>query len=424
VTVKPPNPPFIAARHHGGSQVPKAIVLHGTVSPDNPGTARNIANWWHGPTSPETSAHYLRDPKETIQCVGDHTVAYHCGYNTGSIGYEFCDEQVGPATRWQDSDSQAILKGAAKDIARLCLAYDIAAFRPSISDLKAKGPHGIYGHNDSRLAFGNTTHSDPRDFPWEQFLRMVRTEMRILTADNEKPESMEITVGTMNVTPRASEADLRRFMNACDFGVLQETGKVMSRVNDAADATGRRLIVTDNAGAKSTPAFWNPKVGRLIKEIWLPAIEGGSGPDIHKDKGWQGGRFELTETDPDRYIDILGGHLPFNQDDSAAQRREADKMAKVLRDYGARREFVATVGLADWNEEAKHVPYLAEAGWRCNQIALNEIATHGAHWAPDQGWIRSTDRTRLAFVSHRDIKTGSDHDALVITLRVTPRIPA
>ena len=58
----PPSPKFIGARHHGGRQNPEGIVIHGTVSSDNRGTARNIAEWWHGPTSPVTSCHYVVDP--------------------------------------------------------------------------------------------------------------------------------------------------------------------------------------------------------------------------------------------------------------------------------------------------------------------------------------------------------------------------
>lgn len=173
----PPSPPFIRARRHGGRQTPKAIVIHGTVSSDNAGTARNIARWWNGPTSPMSSCHYVVDPAEVIQCVGDHTIAYHCGYNTGSIGVELCDEQAGPASRWEDADSQAILRRAARLVAELCLAYGIDPKRPSIAELKRKGPHGIYGHNDSRLAFGRTTHTDPRDFNWPRFIRMVNEEI-------------------------------------------------------------------------------------------------------------------------------------------------------------------------------------------------------------------------------------------------------
>lgn len=184
---KAPVRPFIKARHYGGRQTPKAVVIHATVSPDNPGTARAIAAMWHGPNSPDTSAHYVVDPREDIQCVGDHSVAYHCGYNTDSIAIELCDEQVGPATRWRDKDSQAIIRRAATLTAELCLAYGIEVRRPHIAELKAKGPHGIYGHNDSRLAFGHTTHTDPREFPWAEFMALVRSEVARLRHEASAP---------------------------------------------------------------------------------------------------------------------------------------------------------------------------------------------------------------------------------------------
>lgn len=177
MTFAAPNVPMISARYHGGSQIPKAIVIHATVSSDNPGTARAIAEWWNGPSSPKTSAHYIVDPKTTIQCVGDHTVAYHCGSNQDCIGIELCDEQTGPANRWADADSKAIIARAAHLAAQLCLAYGIEARRPTVAELKSKGKHGIYGHNDSRLAFGNTTHTDPKDFPWSTFINQVKAEI-------------------------------------------------------------------------------------------------------------------------------------------------------------------------------------------------------------------------------------------------------
>lgn len=176
-TYAPPSPPMIPARYHGGAQTPKAIVIHATVSSDNAGTARHIAEWWHGSTSPKTSAHYTVDPKETIQSVGDHTVAYHCGSNQDCIGIELCDEQTGPASRWADADSKAIIARAAHLTAQLCLAYGIEPRRPSVAELKSKGKHGIYGHNDSRLAFGNTSHTDPKDFPWAAFIAAVKAEI-------------------------------------------------------------------------------------------------------------------------------------------------------------------------------------------------------------------------------------------------------
>jgi hypothetical protein len=49
-----------------------------------------------------------------------------------------------------------------------------------VAQLKAQGPHGIYGHNDSRLAFGYTDHTDPKDFDWPGFMAKVRAEVNRL----------------------------------------------------------------------------------------------------------------------------------------------------------------------------------------------------------------------------------------------------
>lgn len=192
-TIAPPSPDMIQARFFGGSQTPKAVVMHGTVSPCKPGDARSVANRWHGPTSPKTSAHYVADPSESVQCVPDHRIAYHCGYNTGSIGYELSDPETGPASRWNDDAHTKMLKIAAQDVARLCLAYDIEIKRPSVAELKAKGPHGIYGHNDSRLAFGSTTHTDPIGFPWDKFIGMVKDAADALEASARKPAEPKVS---------------------------------------------------------------------------------------------------------------------------------------------------------------------------------------------------------------------------------------
>jgi len=227
---KPPTLPFIGARHFGGKQTPKAIVLHGTVSSDNRGTARNIANWWHGPTSPVTSAHYVVDPAEVIQTVRDHTVAFHCGYNTGSIAIELCDEQTGPASRWADADSTAILRRAARLTAELCLAYDIEVKRPTVSELRKRGPHGIYGHNDSRLAFDNTTHTDPKDFPWAKFLAMVANEVAAL----KKPKTFKVLHAPLHGSSATKSELLRAVRRAAvvrvAFSEAYKHGPTLSRL--------------------------------------------------------------------------------------------------------------------------------------------------------------------------------------------------
>lgn len=186
--VAPLSVPFIPARWHGGTQVPVAIVVHGTVSPCAKGVARATGNFFAHETN-KTSAHYVTDPGETIQCVADHVVAYHCGFNNGSIAFELCDPQAGPGSRWSDAPHRAMLERAAHDIAQTALAYHIEIKHVSVADLKAHGPHGIYDHNASRLAFGNTTHSDVGpDFPWTWFMgRIVSYAHQIETGAKEQP---------------------------------------------------------------------------------------------------------------------------------------------------------------------------------------------------------------------------------------------
>lgn len=282
-TFPAPVVPFIPARHHGGNQTPKAVVIHATVSPDTPGTARTIANWWKGPTSPVTSASYIVDPREVIQCVGDHTVAYHCGYNTNTIGIELCDEQTGPPNRWKDSNSQAIIARAAKLTAQLCLAYGIEPRRPSVSELKAKGPHGIYGHNDSRLAFGYTDHSDPRDFDWPAFIALVRKEITAIRTAASTPAKPPVKPTPPK--PPTAPTTLVNVMhaplefNASDEGHTHDIEAIFAR----AAAKDVKWITGTEAGPGSGNT--NAELKRCARKYGYKVFVPGSKPGRGADKG-------------------------------------------------------------------------------------------------------------------------------------------
>lgn len=177
MTVAPPSPPMIGpAKFHGGANNKPIhrVVIHCTVSPCQPGNARSVANYFKSAVTRPSSAHYVVDPAEIVQCVGDSTVAYHAPPNTNSIGVELSDMQAGAITRWQDANHKAMLALAAPLVARLCLAYDVPITRLSVADLKAK-KHGICGHVDVSNAFHETTHTDPGNgFPWDAFMKQVK----------------------------------------------------------------------------------------------------------------------------------------------------------------------------------------------------------------------------------------------------------
>lgn len=187
MTYPAPNPPMISARWHGGTQTPHRIVIHATVSPCEAGGARNVAHFFATEDN-KTSAHYVVDPGEVVQTVGDHTVAYHAPPNQDSLGVELCDPQTGSPSRWGNKAHVAMLERTATLVAQLCLAYDIPVARLSPGDLRA-GKRGISGHVDVSNAWHQTTHTDPgTGFPWAKFLGLVKDAVAEQKAGRATPK--------------------------------------------------------------------------------------------------------------------------------------------------------------------------------------------------------------------------------------------
>jgi len=182
---KPPAPPFVAARWHGGAQTPRRIVMHSTVSPCVPGGEKNIAHFFATESTP-TSAHYCVSPSGVVQMVGDHTVAYHCGYNQDSIGIELCDmPDANNIERWKDANHQAMLEHAVDLVARLCLAYSIRPWFVGVVGLKL-GRGGVTTHANMSDAFKQSTHWDPGAWPRKTFMKAVRARMKEIQAGERK----------------------------------------------------------------------------------------------------------------------------------------------------------------------------------------------------------------------------------------------
>lgn len=420
---KPPSPPFIEARHYGGSQTPKAIVMHGTVSSDNKGTARNIAQWWHGPTSPITSAHYVVDPAEVIQCVGDHRVAYHCGYNTGSVSIELCDEEVGPKSRWQDADSKAIIQRAARLTAELCLAYNIKAFRPSVAELKAKGPHGIYGHNDSRLAFGFTTHTDPIGFPWAEFLRQVRLEIRNIKLEQSTPKKPAtkrhaFVLQTFNVGS-ATDAQIAAVAKRAHATALQECSDRDAAI-EAVKAEGLGVVDKKIAGAPATPLAYDRNHLELVRPIVFQLLKAqrdgpGAGPDRAKAKFFVGGLFKVKGT---RRRVIIGSAHNLATQTQPLRKRLALAFVNALNKGLRARVFAVFIG-ADWNAQQGGFTLkpLHAAGWNF----ASQLDTHGKRGI--DYWVWKDRRKTPGIIKYRFSRVGdgggSDHDPYMAHFWVT-----
>jgi hypothetical protein len=190
VRVPPPSPVYLGPpdKFSAGPNKPiERVVIHSTVSPCEPGGARNIAAYFRSDNA-GGSAHYVVDPGETVQTAFDSVIAWHAPPNPNSLGIEMCDipgpvpdEKPGTARwkslrrswRWLRPNQHRMLARTARVTARLCLAYDVPLVFVGHRGLAA-GRHGITTHAQVSKAWGQSTHWDPGWWPRVEFMVMVR----------------------------------------------------------------------------------------------------------------------------------------------------------------------------------------------------------------------------------------------------------
>lgn len=207
-TFRAPSPHQVPARWHGGASTPGLIVMHSTVSGTKAAAAAGVARFFATEDNP-TSAHYVVDAAGVIQCVGDHTEAYHCGYNHDSIGIEMCDmpvmgnpahwfvakqdrtgepldvhgQRVNPL-RWLEPAHRAMLTHAARLVGDLCLAYEIPIRFLDNEGLERWARNGrkaelggITTHAHMSETFHESTHWDPGGWPKDLFMHRVQVRV-------------------------------------------------------------------------------------------------------------------------------------------------------------------------------------------------------------------------------------------------------
>lgn len=155
--------PFIRAAHFTVS--PRKIdlvVLHSMESPEKPGTARAVANWFAGPNAPQASAHYCVDADEVVQCVLAKDIAWAApGANRNGIHIEHAGRAAQTADEWRDEFSMATLHRSIELTARLCKGLDIPAKFVDAAGLLVGG-RGITTHAEVTRAYKTPGgHTDP-----------------------------------------------------------------------------------------------------------------------------------------------------------------------------------------------------------------------------------------------------------------------
>lgn len=154
------------------------IVIHTTEGSAHSASAEDGAAY--DARRPDgTSTHYFHDNSSTVQCVLTKDIA-HTARSQGNrrgVQHELCT-RAGTA-KWSDAYHQAMLKRAAKQAARDARKWQIPVRHLTVAEVAA-GKKGFCGHYDITRAFpqDNGSHTDPgSNFPWSQFLDMVRAEL-------------------------------------------------------------------------------------------------------------------------------------------------------------------------------------------------------------------------------------------------------
>jgi len=153
------------------------VMMHTMEAVEKPDTAEGVARWFAGQSGapPETSSHYCVDSDSIVLCVNETDIAWACkGANGYSVHYELAGYAKQSADDWSDSFSQAMLQRAAAQAAVTAARWGIPIKKIGADEMRA-GAKGFVGHVDGSDAFKKSTHYDPGpNFPWEDFLKMVR----------------------------------------------------------------------------------------------------------------------------------------------------------------------------------------------------------------------------------------------------------
>jgi len=153
----------------------KWIVIHCT---QNTASAANEASYAKRRTD-SVSSHYYVDNREIVQSLDTDYVAFHVGSITGNlhgISYEITGLIQWSRSRWLSSVAWDLL---ATQIRRDCAEHGIIPRLLTTAEIRA-GKTGIITHNQARLAWGGTDHTDPGpNFPMDHLLALLTKEDRV-----------------------------------------------------------------------------------------------------------------------------------------------------------------------------------------------------------------------------------------------------
>jgi hypothetical protein len=169
------------------------LVVHSMEMDEKPDTAEVCARYF-ATTDTKASAHACVDVDSRVDCVIDKDVAYAApGANHDGLHLELAGRARQTRAEWLDQYSRRMIEGPAAE----WVAAKAKFWRIPLEFLKADalraGRRGVTTHNEVRLAFGKTTHTDPGNgFPMDVLLTRARFLAGSVPAASTKDTDMRI----------------------------------------------------------------------------------------------------------------------------------------------------------------------------------------------------------------------------------------
>ncbi len=136
-------------------------MLHTVQAELRAGRARQQAKDWASAASPESSAHYVVDAGEVVQCVHEADTAWAApGANNDGIQVEMVGRAEWTAARWGEPDARAMVERAGALVGEICRRHGLPIEILTTEDVLA-GRSGITTHAAVSRAFKRSSHWDP-----------------------------------------------------------------------------------------------------------------------------------------------------------------------------------------------------------------------------------------------------------------------
>lgn len=165
-------------------------------------------------------------------------------------------------------------------------------------------------------------------------------------------------------------------------------------------------------GQAATGIVWQPNVVKARDLFSIPLYDGAVPGPHDKPKFLQGVTFDVLSGGSFTFATI---HLyPGQRGHNRLEQIGEEMVRKAIAYLETINGPVILAGDFNTLPVGNATKPLRDHNWKCSQIVLGRIPTHGLNWTPDMAWAKNG----IRFASHKTRPTGGDHFAYMFEYRI------